>query len=188
MLHSMVVSLWDVTESLYIEISRSDGPQKGLADVDLTHLKSYGVIHAISIAVLGHSKSFWVFNFVSSHPKSSWVIKTSYVRGPPIQNPIYCGSVVTTTTLCALLITTGDTWRKSVPLSLSVSDIIRWGILRLYPLPPGIRGFGKENRKGNIWETLSHPGFENLMTALSIMSRQCKFFGITREPPFNQSK
>ena len=29
-----------VTESLYIKISRSDGPQKGLADVDLTHLKS----------------------------------------------------------------------------------------------------------------------------------------------------
>ena len=27
MYHSMVVSLWDVTESLYIEISRSNGPQ-----------------------------------------------------------------------------------------------------------------------------------------------------------------
>ena len=40
-----------------IEISRSDGPQKGLADVDLTHLESYLVIHIISIAVLGHSKS-----------------------------------------------------------------------------------------------------------------------------------
>ena len=100
--HSMVVSLWDVTESLYIEISRSDGPQKGLADVDLTHLKSYWVIHTISIAVLGHSKSLWVIQFVSSHPKSSWVIKTSYVRGPPIQNPIYCDSVVTTTTLWAI--------------------------------------------------------------------------------------
>ena len=58
--HSVVVSLWDVTESLYIEISRSDGPQKGLADVDLTHLKSYGVIYTISIAVLGHSKLFFI--------------------------------------------------------------------------------------------------------------------------------
>ena len=58
--HSMVVSLWDVTESLYIEISRSDGPQKGLAVVDLTHLKSYWVIHTISIGSLGHSKSLWV--------------------------------------------------------------------------------------------------------------------------------
>ena len=98
--HSVVVSLWDVTEPLYIEILRSDGPQKILADVDLTHLKSYWVIHTISIAVLGHSKSLWVIYFVSSHPKSSWVIKTSYVRGPPIQNPIYCDSVVTTTTVC----------------------------------------------------------------------------------------
>ena len=92
--------VWDVTEPLYIEILRSNGPQKILADVDLTHLKSYWVIHTISIAVLGHSKSLWVIYFVSSHPKSSWVIKTSYVRGPPIQNPIYCDSVVTTTTVC----------------------------------------------------------------------------------------
>ena len=83
----MVFSLWDVTESLYIEISRSDGPQKELAHVDLSHLKSYWVNHTISLAVLGNSKS-------------SWVIKTSYVRGPPIQNPINCDSVVTTTTLC----------------------------------------------------------------------------------------
>ena len=98
--HSVVVSLWDVTEPLYIEILRSDGPQKRLADVDLTHLKSYWVIHTISIAALGHSKSLWAIYFVSSHPKSSWVIKTSYVRGPPIQNPIYCDSVVTTTTVC----------------------------------------------------------------------------------------
>ena len=98
--HSMVVSLWDVTEPLYIEILRSDGPQKRLADVDLTHLKSYWVIHTISIAALGHSKSLWAIYFVSSHPKSSWVIKTSYVRGPPIQNLIYCDSVVITTTLC----------------------------------------------------------------------------------------
>ena len=60
MAHSMVVSLWDVTESLYIEILRYDRPQKGLADVDLTHLKSYGVIDTISIAVQGHSKSLWV--------------------------------------------------------------------------------------------------------------------------------
>ena len=87
--HSVVVSLWDVTEPLYIEILRSDGPQKRLADVDLTHLKSYWVIHTISIAALGHSKSLWAIYFVSSHPKSSWVIKTSYVRGPPIQNPIW---------------------------------------------------------------------------------------------------
>ena len=98
--HSVVVSLWDVTEPLYIEILRSDGPQKRLADVDLTHLKSYWVIHTISIAALGHSKSLWAIYFVSSHPKSSWVIKTSYVRGPPIQDPIYCDSVVTTTTVC----------------------------------------------------------------------------------------
>ena len=61
--HSMVVSLWDVTESLYMEILRSDGSQKGLADVDLTHLKSYGVIHTIYIAVLGQSKSLWVIKF-----------------------------------------------------------------------------------------------------------------------------
>ena len=54
MARSVVVSLWDVTESLYIEISRSDGPQKGLAHVDLTHLKSYWVIQIISIAVLVH--------------------------------------------------------------------------------------------------------------------------------------
>ena len=53
-------SLWDVTEPLYIEILGSDGPQKRLADVDLTHLKTYWVIHTISIAVLGHSKSLWV--------------------------------------------------------------------------------------------------------------------------------
>ena len=98
--HSVVVSLWDVPEPLYIKILRSDGPQKRLADVDLTHLKSYWVIHTISIAALGHSKSLWAIYFVSSHPKSSWVIKTSYVRGPPIQNPIYCDSVVTTTTVC----------------------------------------------------------------------------------------
>ena len=98
MCHSVVVSLWDVTEPLYIEVLRSDGPQKRLADVDLSHLKSYWVFHTISIAALGHSKSLWAIYFVSSHPKSSWVIKTSYVRGPPIQNPIYCDSVVTTTT------------------------------------------------------------------------------------------
>ena len=100
--HSVVVSLWDVTEPLYIEILRSDRPQKRLADVDLTHLKSYWVIHTISIAALGHSKSLWAIYFVSSHPKSSWVIKTSYVRGPSIQNPTYCDSVVTTTTLCGV--------------------------------------------------------------------------------------
>ena len=41
LVHSVVVSLLDVTEPLYIEILRSDGPQKILADVDWTHLKSY---------------------------------------------------------------------------------------------------------------------------------------------------
>ena len=50
-------------------------------------------------AILGHSKSFI---FVSSHPKSSWVTKTSYVGGPSIQYQIYCDSVVTTTILCTL--------------------------------------------------------------------------------------
>ena len=100
--HSVVVSLWDVPEPLYIEILRSDRPQKRLADVDLTHLKSYWVIHTISIAALGHSMSLWAIYFVSSHPKSSWVNKTSYVRGPPIQNLIYCDSVVTTTTVCVI--------------------------------------------------------------------------------------
>ena len=38
-------------------------------------------------AILDHSKSLWVFYFCL---KSSWVIKTSYVGGPSIQNPIYC--------------------------------------------------------------------------------------------------
>ena len=75
LVHSVVVPLWDVTEPLYIEILRSNGPQKRLADVDLTHLKSYWVIHTISIAALGHSKSLWAIYFVSSHPKSSWVIR-----------------------------------------------------------------------------------------------------------------
>ena len=50
-------------------------------------------------AILGHSKSFI---FVSSHPKSTWVTKTSYVGGPSIQYQIYCDSVVTTTILCTL--------------------------------------------------------------------------------------
>ena len=53
-----IIVWWSLFEmSLYIEILRCDGPQKGLADVDLTHLKSYGVIHTIYIAVLGQSKS-----------------------------------------------------------------------------------------------------------------------------------
>ena len=58
--HSMVVSLWNVTEPLYIEISRSDGPQKGATTVDLTHLKSYEIIQTMSKGILSHSKSFWV--------------------------------------------------------------------------------------------------------------------------------
>ena len=119
--HSVVVSLWDVTEPLYIEILRSDGPQKRLADVDLTHLKSYWVIHTISIAALGHSKSLWAIYFVSSHPKSSWVIKTSYVRGPPIQNPIYCDSVVTTTTVWG-----GCNYRKSHFMDKSRPKNVNW--------------------------------------------------------------
>ena len=53
-----------------------------------------------------NSKSLWVIYFVSSHPKSSWVIKTSYFRGPPIQNPINCDSVVITTTVCRGLLFT----------------------------------------------------------------------------------
>ena len=59
-LPSMVVSLWDVTEPLYIEISRSDGPQKGATTVDLTHLKSYEIIQTMSKGILSHSKSFLV--------------------------------------------------------------------------------------------------------------------------------
>ena len=51
------------------------------------------------VQCLGHSKSFI---FVSSHPKSSWVTKTSYVGGPSIQYLIYCDLVVTTNILCTL--------------------------------------------------------------------------------------
>ena len=36
---------------------------------------------------------------ILNYCKSSWVIKSSYVGGPPIQYPIYCDSVVTTTIL-----------------------------------------------------------------------------------------
>ena len=61
----------------------------------------------------------------------------------------------------------------------------------LYPLPLEFEGSGKRTEReiyGKVKETLSHPGFENLMKPLSIKPRQCNFFAITREPAFNQSK
>ena len=47
--HSMLVSLWDVTKSQYIEISRSDGPDKGATAVDLARLKSYQIIQTMYV-------------------------------------------------------------------------------------------------------------------------------------------
>ena len=63
--------------------------------------KSYSCRLDSSKLIMTHQTMFSAI-FVSSHPKSSWVTKTSYVGGPSIQYQIYCDSVVTTTILCTL--------------------------------------------------------------------------------------